>query len=163
LRPLRAIPSDQPDQGQADTEAAGLNLLPQKTQLAFSAGTMTGAIMLPHTRAMIAAAAYAFITGKKVAGMHDHAFARDLQIAAESRGHHLQGFDGDRSVQFGGTLPELFDAGSGTFVSLEINGANARGFDRGSSGSYVAQVSDSRVQVYDYSQSTWFTFSIQVA
>lgn len=119
--------------------------------------------MLPHTRAMIAAAAYAFITRQKVAGMHDHATGRDLQIAAESRGNHLQGFDGDRSVQFGGTLPELFDAGSGGFVSLEISGPNARGFDRGSAGSYAAQVSDSRVQVYDYSQSAWFTFSVQVA
>jgi hypothetical protein len=111
--------------------------------------------MLPHTRAMIAAAAYAYITGKKA--------ARDLQIAAESRGQHLQGFDGDRAAQFGGTLPELFDAGSGTFVTLEISGANARGFDRGSSGSYAAQVSDSRVQLYDYIQGVWFTFSIQVA
>jgi hypothetical protein len=117
--------------------------------------------MLPHTRAIIAAAVYAFTSGKKVAGLHDHASGRDLQIAAESRGHHLQGFDGDRSVQFGGTLPELFDAGEGSFVSLEISGANARGFDRGSSGSYAAQVSDSRVQLYDYSLATWFTFSIQ--
>ncbi len=119
--------------------------------------------MLPHTRAMIAAAAYAYIAGKKVAGIHDHASGRDLQIAAESRGNHLQGFDGDRSVQFGGTLPELFDAGTGTFVSLEIDGLNARGFDRGSSGSYAARVSESRVQIYDYSQAAWFAFSIQVA
>lgn len=112
---------------------------------------------------MIAAAAYAYIAGKKVAGMHDHASGRDLQIAAESRGNHLQGFDGDRSAQFGGSLPELFDAGSGNFVSLEIDGLNARGFDRASSGSYTAQVSDSRVQLYDYSQGTWFAFSVQVA
>lgn len=119
--------------------------------------------MFPHTRAMIAAAAYAFITRHKVAGMHDHASGQDLQIAAESRGNHLQGYDGDRAVQFGGTLPELFDAGSGTFVSLEISGPNARGFDRGSAGSYAAQVSDSRVQVYDYSQAAWFAFSVQVA
>ena len=118
--------------------------------------------MLPHTRAMISAAAYAFISGKKVAGLHDHASGRDLQIAAESRGNHLQGYDGDRSVQFGGTLPELFDAGSGTFVSLEISGSNARGFDRGSSASYAAQVSDQRVQLYDYSEAEWFAFSIQV-
>jgi hypothetical protein len=119
--------------------------------------------MFPHTRAMIAAAAYAFISGKKVAGLHDHASGRDLQIAAESRGNHLQGYDGDRSVQFGGTLPELFDAGEGSFVSIEIDGPNARGFDRGTSGSYAAQVSDSRVQLFDYSQNTWFAFSIQVA
>jgi hypothetical protein len=112
---------------------------------------------------MIAAAAYAFISGQKVAGMHDHASGRDLQIAAESRGNQLQGYDGDRSVQFGGTLPELFDAGDGTFVSLEIDGQKVRGFDRGSSGSYTAQVSEQRVQLYDYSQAAWFAFSIQIA
>ena len=119
--------------------------------------------MVPHTRAMIAAAAYAFIAGKKVAGMHDHASGRDLQIAAESRDNQLQGYDGDRAVKFGGTLPELFDAGSGNFVSLEIDGMKARGFDRGTSGSYAAEVSDRRVQLYDYSQAAWFAFSIQVA
>lgn len=118
--------------------------------------------MLPHTRAMVAAAAYAFIAGKKVAGVHDHASGRDLRIAAECRGNRLQGFDGDRLVKFGGTLPELYDAGDRTFVSLEIDGAKARGHDRGSAGAYAAEVTDRLVQLYDYSQSAWFAFGIQV-
>jgi hypothetical protein len=118
--------------------------------------------MVPHTRAMIAAAAYAFVTGKKVAGVHDHASGRDLRIAAESRGDRLQGFDGDRAAKFGGTLPELYDAGDKTFVSFEIDGAKVRGYDRGSSSSYAAQVTDRLVQLYDYSQSAWFAFDIQV-
>lgn len=118
--------------------------------------------MVPHTRAMVAAAAYAFIAGRKVAGVHDHSSGRDLRIAAESRGDQLQGFDGDRAVKFGGTLPELYDAGDQTFVSFEIDGAKARGYDRGSSSSYAAQVTDRLVQLYDYSQGTWFAFDIQV-
>jgi hypothetical protein len=52
--------------------------------------------MQPHTRVVIAAAAYAFVTGKKVAGVYDHAAGRHLRIAAEARGEHLQGHDGDR-------------------------------------------------------------------
>jgi len=118
--------------------------------------------MVPHTRAMVAAAAYAFIAGKKVAGVHDHASGRDLRIAAECRGDRLQGFDGDRSVKFGGTLPEIYDAGDKTFVSFEIDGTKVQGFDRGSSGAYAAQVTDQLVQLYDHSQSTWFAFGIQV-
>ncbi|MEO6717963.1 MAG: hypothetical protein ABIM50_12045 [Novosphingobium sp.] len=118
--------------------------------------------MLPHTRAMVAAASYAFTTGKKVAGIHDHWSGQDLQIAAECRGNALQGFDGDRSVMFGGTLPELYDAGDKTFVSIEIAGAKVRGYDRGTSSSYAAQVSDGLVQLYDYSYGAWFEFNIQV-
>lgn len=117
--------------------------------------------MVPHTRAMVAAAAYAFIFGKKVTGIHDHSSGRDLRIAAECRGDQLQGFDGDRSVRFGGTLPELYDAGDRAFVSLELDGARVRGYDRGSSSAYAAQVTDQQVQLYDYSQSAWFTFDIR--
>ena len=119
--------------------------------------------MQPHTRAMIAAAAYAYTSGQKVAGLHDHASGRDLQIAAEARGGQLQGYDGDRGTQFGGALPELFDAGEQAYVSLEINGSEASGYDRRSSNAYTAQVSAGRVQLYDYGQGAWFTFDIQVA
>jgi hypothetical protein len=111
---------------------------------------------------MVAAAAYAFISGKKVAGVHDHAAGQDLRIAAECRGDQLQGLDGDRSAKFGGTLPELYDAADKTFVSLEIDGLKARGFDRGTSSSYAVQVSDRLVQLYDYSPGAWFAFDILV-
>ncbi len=119
--------------------------------------------MVPHTRAMVAAAAFAFITGKKVAGMHDHSSGRDLRIAAEARGNLLQGFDGDRSAGFGGTLPELYDNGDKTFVSLEIEGAKAHGHDRGSASSYTVQVTGQQVQLYDHGHTAWFTFDIEPA
>ena len=112
---------------------------------------------------MVAAAAFAFITAKKVAGIHDHSSGRDLQIAAECRGDQLQGFDGDRSVKFGGALPELYDAGDKTFVSLEINGVTAKGFDQGSSSFYEAHVTEGLVQVFDHSKSAWFAYDIRDA
>ena len=119
--------------------------------------------MSPHTRAMIAAAAHAFIFGKKVAGVHDHGTALDLQIAAETRGDRLQGFDGNRSARFGGTLSELYDAGDDAFVSLEIDGSTAKGYDRGSSSHYSLTATNEVVQIYDYAAGAWFAFSIQVA
>jgi hypothetical protein len=119
--------------------------------------------MLPHTRAMVAAAAHAFVIGKKVAGVHDHAESRDLQIAAQARGNHLQAFDGDRSASFGGNLPELYDAGDKAFVSLEIDGVTARGYDRNSSSHYSVTVAEEVVQLYDHEPGAWFAFSIQVA
>ncbi|MGE3689991.1 MAG: hypothetical protein AB7F98_01275 [Novosphingobium sp.] len=112
---------------------------------------------------MVAAAAYAFIAGRKVAGIHDHWSGQDLQIAAESRGNQVQGFDGDRGSQFAATLPELFDGGDNTFVSMEIAGSRARGYDRGTSSHYEADVTEGQVQLYDYSQSAWFAFDVQVA
>jgi len=119
--------------------------------------------MEPHTRAMIAAAAFACVTEKKVAGIYDHAAGRDLQIAAEKRGDQLQGFDGDRGVKFGGTLPELYDAGDKAFVSFAIDGTKVEGYDRGSSSFYTAQVTDAVVQVFDHSQNAWFAYDVQDA
>jgi hypothetical protein len=111
---------------------------------------------------MVAASAHAVIVGKKVAGIHDHGTGRDLRIAAECRDNRLQGFDGDRSAKFGGTLPELYDEGDKVFVSLTVDGSTARGYDRGSAGFYVAEVSEGLVQLYDYSQSAWFAFDVQI-
>ena len=119
--------------------------------------------MQSHTRAMIAASAHAVITGKKVAGIYDHAAARHMRIAAEYRLGRVQGIDADRSAKFGGTLPERFDEVDKVFVSLEAHGSTARGYDRASGGFYAAEVGDRVVQVYDYAQSTWFSFDVQVA
>ncbi|NMN04709.1 MULTISPECIES: hypothetical protein [unclassified Novosphingobium] len=110
---------------------------------------------------MIAAAAYAFIFEKKVAGVHDHTTGQDLQIAAEVRGGRLQGQDGDRSAKFGGTLPELHDAGDDAFVSLEIDGNTARGYDRGSSSHYTLTAESQVLQLYDHAEQAWFAYTIQ--
>ena len=119
--------------------------------------------MKPHTRAMIAAATFAYLTGKKVAGIYDHAAARDLRIAAECRGDQLQGVDGDRAVKFGGTLPEIYDAGDKVFVSFAAEGAGVKGYDRGTSSFYEGKVTDGAVQVYDYGENAWFAYDIQDA
>lgn len=118
--------------------------------------------MESHTRAMAAAAAFAAITGRKVAGLHDHSAGTDRRIAAECRGNVVQGFDGDRAARFGGTLPELYDFADQTFVSLEIEGAKAQGYDRGSAGAFSAQVTEARVQFYDHAAGEWHTFDIQL-
>ena len=119
--------------------------------------------MTPQTRAIIAASAYALITGKKVAGLHDHSTTQDLRIAAEAKGQQLQGHDGDRAAKFHGVLPEIYDAGAKAFFSLAIDGETARGYDRASSCHYSLKVTGETVQVYDHSQNEWFAFSVQVA
>jgi hypothetical protein len=119
--------------------------------------------MLAHTRALVAVSAYALVTGRKVAGIYDHAAGRHLRIAAESRGEHLQGFDGDRSARFGGTLPEIYDAADKGFISLAIDGETVRGHDRGSATSYEARITDRGVQLYDHGEGAWFAFDVQAA
>ena len=119
--------------------------------------------MQPHTRAMIATSAYALVTGRKIAGVYDHTAARHLRIAAEAQGEHLQGYDGDRNARFGGTLPELRDAGDGAQVHMEVEGSTARGFDRTSSRHFTAEVTEALVQFYDHGVGTWFAFQVQVA
>jgi hypothetical protein len=119
--------------------------------------------MAPHTRSMIAAVAFACRTGKKAAGLYDHASAQDRRIAAEVRANQVQGFDGDRGVRFGGTLPEIFDAGEKAFVSFEIEEDAIKGYDRSTSTFFTAEVSGGVVQVYDHGESTWFAYDIQDA
>lgn len=75
----------------------------------------------------------------------------------------MQGFDGDRGVKFGGTLPELYDAGDKTFVSFEADGMKAQGYHRGTSTFYAAHVADGLVQIYDHGESAWFAYDIQDA
>ena len=84
-----------------------------------------------------------------------------MQIAAEARGEQLQAYDGDRAARFGGTLPELYDAGDKAFVSLTIDGATANGYDRNSSSHYALTVVGEMVQLYDHGAEAWFAFSIQ--
>lgn len=89
--------------------------------------------MQSHIRGVIAAASHAVVTGKKVAGLYDHAAGRHLRIAAEARGKRLQGHDGDRDATFGGTLPELRDAADGASLHIVVEGDEVRGYDRSSS------------------------------
>jgi hypothetical protein len=117
--------------------------------------------MQPHTRAIVAASAHAIITGRKVAGLYDHAAGRHLRIAAECRDGRLQAYDGDRAARFGGTLPELFDEGDRAFISIEAEGSSARGYDRGSASAYVANVTDRVVQLFDHGAGAWFAFDVQ--
>ena len=87
---------------------------------------------------------------------------RQLNLTAECRGNRLQGLDGDRSVKFGGTLPELYDEGDNVFVTLDVDGAKARGYDRGSGGFYEAIVSEALVQLYDHGEGVWYSYDIRV-
>lgn len=114
--------------------------------------------MQTHTRALIAACAYTAVTGKTVMGLYDHTTARDLDIAAESRGNRVQGVDGDRMAKFGGVLPDIRDDGDQTFVSLVVDGSKASGYDHGTQGHYVAEVSGQVIQVYDYAVAAWFAY-----
>lgn len=119
--------------------------------------------MDPHTRALFAAAAYAVITGRKASGLHDHAAGIDRRIAAECRGDRVQGYDGDRAVQFGGVLPELYDFGDQAFISLTLEGSEARGFDRRTASACLARVEQGRVRLFDHAGDTWFTYDIELA
>ncbi|MCJ2181969.1 hypothetical protein MTR62_04525 [Novosphingobium sp. 1949] len=117
--------------------------------------------MQSHTRALIAASAFAFVTGKKVAGLYDHAEARDRLIAAESRRDQLQGFDGERQVKFSGRLPELYDEGDRVSIAMAITDGTVEGYDRGSATSYTARVADDFVQLYDHGAKAWFDYDVQ--
>lgn len=119
--------------------------------------------MQSHTRAIVAASFYAVMTGNKAAGLYDHTAGRHLRIAAECRGDRLQAYDGERAVSFSGTLPEIYDQGDRAFVSLEIDGASVRGYDRGSESFYEGKGTGPLIELYDHGESAWFAFTVQIA
>ncbi len=117
--------------------------------------------MKAHTRAMIAAATFAYLTGKKAAGVYDHAEGRDRLIAADCRDDAIQGYDGERKVKFGGKVPELFDQEDKVFISFRPEGDTIEGFDRASETAFTARVTGGAVQVYDHGAQAWFAYDIQ--
>lgn len=119
--------------------------------------------MEPRLRSRVAASVYALATGRTVAGLYDHRAAEHRRIAAEARGAHLQGYDGDLEARFGGTLPEWRDASDGTSLHLTIEGGTAQGYDRRSSSHFTAVTGDGIVQLYDHADAAWFPFSVQSA
>ncbi|WP_343528292.1 hypothetical protein [Sphingomonas sp.] len=117
--------------------------------------------MQPAIRAIIAASSHALVKGKKVAGVYDQTADRHLRIAAEARGEHLQGFDGDRGVKFGGTLPELTETGAGASIHMDVAGDETRGYDRSTSSHFTCRIAEDLVQLYDHADGAWFTFGVQ--
>jgi hypothetical protein len=119
--------------------------------------------MQPHIRAIIAASVHALLNGQKVSGLFDHAAGQHLRVAAEARSTRVQGYDGDRDVRFGGTLPEIRETGGDVSLHMEIEGGGVRGYDRSSSGHFWAQANERLVQIYDYAEGAWFAFDVHVA
>ncbi|MEL7518961.1 MAG: hypothetical protein AAFN48_08400 [Pseudomonadota bacterium] len=121
--------------------------------------------MTPRTRAMVAAAAFVVLTSKKVAGVFDHSAGKKLRIAAERRGDQVQAFDAENQAHFGGTLPELYDAGTKAHVAFHVDirapGETLTGHDRHSASDFTARVEEDCVQVYDYADKAWFAYDIQ--
>jgi len=126
-------------------------------------GLCQSGAMQPDIRAIIAASSHALVTGKTVAGLYDQTADRHRRIAAEARGEHLQGLDGDRNVKFGGTLPELTETGTGAAIYMEIAEEATQGFDRSTSGHFTCRIEDQVVQLYDHADGAWFTFVAQAA
>lgn len=110
---------------------------------------------------MVAAAAFVVLTSKKVAGVFDHSAGKKLRIAAERRGDQVQAFDAENQAHFGGTLPELYDAGTKAHIAFNVTGDNLTGHDRHSATDFSARVEEGCVQIYDYADKAWFAYDIQ--
>ncbi|MBH0114899.1 hypothetical protein I5E68_18280 [Novosphingobium sp. YJ-S2-02] len=120
-------------------------------------------MLAPHTRAIVAATAFALVTGKKVAGLYDHTAARDLRVAAEARDNAVQGVDAESGTKFGGTLPDILVAKERTWISFALENGEVTGYDRASATHFTARVENGAVQVYDHAGATWFAYEVQDA
>jgi hypothetical protein len=117
----------------------------------------------PHKRAIVAAAVYSIVTGRRVAGVNDQAAGRHLWIAAECLGDRVHIYDGERRAWFGGTLPELCDHDGDAFLSLTRDGATIHARDWTAAGSCTATADDRTVLIFDVDEQVSFAFAIQMA
>jgi len=112
------------------------------------------------TRACIAYVAGEAITGVQRPGIYDYSRTKHLTISGNINGSRADFYDHSRGCHFGGSFPNLYDYGVGSYVSLQTNGNEFSGYDYGAGCHFSGSVNGHLVNVYDFSESSNYTFSL---
>ena len=113
-----------------------------------------------RVRASIAATVIAHCTGRQVASIYDHEAKEQRGLQAHALGARVACYDGTRSLQLGGELPNLLWSPEQTAVYLERTDAGEyRGFDHGSETHFNVRPEGLSAQLYDHGKGRWFAYS----
>jgi hypothetical protein len=113
-----------------------------------------------HSRSVIAAVAYAVISGKSVSSIYSHSEGSWRTVEARCSNGNISAYDFSRSSHFDGNLPNLYDYADSSHVEMNINGTKANGYHYGSSSFYEVSVNGNSVEFYDYESGGWASYSV---
>lgn len=115
--------------------------------------------MNPGTRACVAAAAMMAVNGKSISSIYDYSAGGHRSVGGQISGNNVSIYDHQRSCHFSGSLPSLYDYGTGSHVQLTVSGKNFTGYDYATGNHFSGSVSGTSVNLYDYEDAQHHSFS----
>ncbi len=113
-------------------------------------------------------ACMAFICGVKANAVlykniiHDYTQHKDyLFMVYEWEENNIRIYDIERNCIVQGEPTLLFNYYDGTYISLEWDGKDFRGFDYKSQNYYVGTVVEERIQIYDYETTEFYLYELR--
>lgn len=73
---------------------------------------------------------------------------------------YIHMFDYGRNSYVVGTLPTIFDYGSGTYINLNINGNRFDGFDYETGAYFNGMINNRMVNIYDFQHGRSFNYGV---
>lgn len=116
--------------------------------------------MHPNSRACVAYVAAALISERQASSVYDYSRSRQISISGSVDELQVAIYDYDRGCHFSGSLPNLYDYGRSSHISLNINGNQFTGYDYGDSHHFSGIVNANSVSIYDYRESSHFSYSV---
>lgn len=74
--------------------------------------------------------------------------------------NYINMFDYGRNSYVVGTLPSIYDYGSGSYINMNIEGNRFNGYDYESGSYFNGFVNGGMVTIFDYQQGRYFNFGI---
>lgn len=100
--------------------------------------------------------------GRDVRHVYDYNQSKYVLVHFNSTSgpNHVNLFDYDRSSYVTGTLPTIFDYGSGTYINLNINGNRFNGFDYETGSHFNGMINGNMVNIFDFQHGRYFNYGV---
>lgn len=116
--------------------------------------------MKSHVRAAVAAIALCHATKRKVSSIYDYSRSSHVNIDANVTGTQVNGYDYQNGCHIDGTIPSLYHYGVSSYIDFQPSSpGHYEGYDYNTSSHFEVTVNGSDVEVYDYGESSFFSYS----
>ena len=116
--------------------------------------------MNANSRACVACIAAAIASGSTPRSVYDYSQQKHISISGSATTSSVNIYDYDRGCYISGNSNSFYDYGTGSYVSLKVNGNQFQGYDYDEGHSYEGEISNKSVSIYDYGESTYFQYKV---